>query len=1097
MDLEIREALALADDRSGPLAQLLPGSEDHDYHRCLRAQHAGELDEAEQILHRWPERHGHTQEYHRLRLRQLLCRAAMKIDGSVCDRLRDHFSVGHWHEKEVEEVDARRATKVADGAFDGVALLKQAVDHDSNLSQVTDEGLYELLDWSLDATRRRVLLQRLAHTPQPELVGLVADDLALKNSGGFGSLPVHEQLTRDQLLALAGRIPELRGHLGWVSAVVRRMVPPRSVVDLELDRDGRHAFLESVWQLLAELPPAINSLKAHVLWHLLDSGRRRGLPVDEALLTEYLRLPRTAGYLARPWIERQHREHVAQLGQDFRAVTGLPPAGDDEALVRDLIHQLGDRAEKLAAWIDRSWLDAELATARLLYGRGDEDRATLALGPARAQALRERIELAWCPHNPLRFSTDEQVVLEADVKHVPVLVVKVFRIDPVAYFQHHKREVSTDLDLDGLAASHELTLEIREPAVRRVRQRIELPMCARPGTYVVDLIGNGMSSRAVIHKGRLRQMMRLGAAGHAVTIVDEAGRPRPDARAWIGDREYTPDEHGVFVVPFSTAPGATPILLFCGDLATVQTLNLYRETYQLATSVLLDRQALASGRSATTIVRASLTVHGAPVSLQALKRTTWEVTLTDAHGVATTKTSPLELDDADAAVFELPAGEDTARVSITIRGFIEVRSEQREHELSDSRTFDIRAIHRSPATEALYIARTASGFVISVLGKTGEPRAQRPITVGLIHRWSRMQLNLELATDERGRIELGALPGASQIIATLGGQTHRWWVEDHVGATAMQTRAGAAVLVPIPPSRRAAEVIRRLSLIQTNGSPVRHPDVKIEGLEDSLSITGLPPGDFQLRGPGLPNVTINVMDVRTELRNVAFTHDEVGELTRHAPAIASISAGDRLVVKLREPGPRTRVHVFATHFSSALLELPWIGPRAVGRRLDRARIAQYVSARELGDEYRYILERKTQKRYPRLLLDKPGLLLNPWARRTTTTDIAVAKAGAGFGGGAAPGAPGYAPAPAPRVASTVSEEAYASYDFLAAAPVVLANLEPDEHGVVAVELGALGDASSLVVIVDDPAGAMLRHVTLPERPLEPRDLRLRLALDPQ
>src|SRR5665647_2965714 len=133
-------------------------------------------------------------------------------------------------------------------------------------------------------------------------------------------------------------------------------------------------------------------------------------------------------------------------------------------------------------------------------------------------------------------------------------------------------------------------------------------------------------------------MTRIGAAGHHVTIVDEAGRPRPDARAWIGDREYTPDATGTFIVPFSTAPGRTPALLFCGDLATVQDIALYRETYQLTTNVLLDR--------------VSLTTNGAPVSLAVLQRTTWDVTLTDAHGVATTKSLPLVLDDDDAAVLE-------------------------------------------------------------------------------------------------------------------------------------------------------------------------------------------------------------------------------------------------------------------------------------------------------------------------------------------------------------------------------------------------------------------------------------------------------------
>nr|MBA3464432.1 hypothetical protein [Deltaproteobacteria bacterium] len=693
MELELREALALADDRSGPLSQLLPGSEEHDYHRCLHAQHAGNLDEAEQILNAWPERHGETVGLHRLRLRQLLCRV-VTAPAKVADKLRDQFNVSHWHEKEVEEVDPRRPTKLAEGTFDGVNLLKQAVDHDTNLSQVTDEGLYELLEWNLDPTRRRVLLGRIAHTPQPELVALVAEDLAIKNSGGFGSLAVHQQMTLDQLHALADRVRELRGHIGWVSAVVRRMVPPRAVVDLDVDRDGRHAFLEAVWQFLAELPPAINSLKAHVLWHLLDSGRKRGTPVDTRLLAAYLSLPRAARYLSRQWMDRQHREDVAQLGADFKSVTGLPPAGDDEALVRELLHEKIDQAEQFAQWLDRSWLDNELATARLLFGLGDTDKATLTLGPSRAAALRERIELAWSPHNPLRFGTDEPVVLEAELKNVPELVVKVFRIDPVAYFQNQRREVSTDLDLDGLAASHEEIIKISEPPVRRVRRKIPLPMCARPGTYVIDLIGNGMSSRAVIHKGRLRQMMRLGAAGHVVTIVDEAGRPRPDAKAWIGDREYTPDEKGSFVVPFSTSPGRTPILLFCGDIATVQELALYRETYHLHTAVLLDRQALTAGRIAKAIVRASLSVHGSPVSLAVVKRPTWEVTLTDAQGVSSTKTQPLVLDDANASVLEWPMGEDTARVSITVRGHVEVRSEQKEQEITDGRSFEVGTIHR-------------------------------------------------------------------------------------------------------------------------------------------------------------------------------------------------------------------------------------------------------------------------------------------------------------------------------------------------------------------------------------------------------------------
>ena len=81
---------------------------------------------------------------------------------------------------------------------------------------------------------------------------------------------------------------------------------------------------------------------------------------------------------------------------------------------------------------------------------------------------------------------------------------------------------------------------------------------------------------------------------------------------------------------------------------------------------------------------------------------------------------------------------------------------------------------------------------------------------------------------------------------------------------------------------------------------------------------------------------------------------------------------------------------------------------------------------------------------------------------------------------------------APAIEASV--DAYASYDFLAAsAQVVAANLVPVD-GVVA--LPALPDASFVTIVVEDLAGTTARGVALAETPLQPRDLRLKVALDP-
>ena len=237
MDLEILEALALG-DRAGALAQLLPGSEDHDYYRCLHAQHAGTLDEADAILTR-----GSSGTAPRRGSRHFAsascCTGSAMARGPAADEIRDRFGVSHWHEAEVAETDPTRPTRLA--AFDGAQLLREGAAHSADPAQVTDEGLYELLDQPLDRARRAALLARITHTPHPALAQLVASILA-ENRTQFGSLRAHGELTLEQLRHVESARKTMPMHREWVHAVVRRLQPP-SAVDLASDLPAREDYL--------------------------------------------------------------------------------------------------------------------------------------------------------------------------------------------------------------------------------------------------------------------------------------------------------------------------------------------------------------------------------------------------------------------------------------------------------------------------------------------------------------------------------------------------------------------------------------------------------------------------------------------------------------------------------------------------------------------------------------------------------------------------------------------------------------------------------------------------------------------------------------
>ncbi len=1104
MDIEQLEGLALGDDRSSALAGLVAGTEEHDYWRAVHLQHRGALAEVDALLARWRSRHGDSALRARLDRRQLLLRAGVAL-AEVADRLRDEAGAVLHHEPEIEAAAARHPSRFADARLDEDKLLELALSRGRGLDEVTPAGLVRLVGRTLDAHQRRLLLERLDRTGLPGLVALVAADLGEKSSKGFGSLAIHHRLTRAELEELARARPALRQQQAWVEALVTRLRPPPHV-DWELDLAARIAYLDELWTAVASLPPSFNSLKAHVRYHRLACDLRAGV-FDRGRLLAYLALPRRGTYVRGAWLEKLEQGTVAALDHDFSRVTGLAPVAGDEALVRTyLAHFL--RTEDAAGFgehVEALWLQRLLAETRLLAGDADVDRWTSVLGAAAVTALRDRVELDFAPTNPRRFGRDTRVALEVDIKHAGTLRLKVFRIDVAAHFHARGADVDTTLDLDGLAAGWEELRTWTAPPLQRVRTRLELDACARPGTYVVELIAGGKASRALVRKGDLRYTTRPSAAGLALTVLDDAGRPCPGASVWMGGRAYQAREDGDVTLPFSTRGGQTPILLVDGDLAVVSSVQLPAERYALDAAILLDRQAVLPGRDATALVRVTLTVAGVPATLALLEEPYAEITAADRAGVPATRRQPLVL--ADGAEVELPIAvpENAASLTITVGGRTRVVSEQRTVDLVAEASIEIGAMHAETATESLYLERDADGFSLRLLGKSGEPRAGRAVSLKLRLRAVTFLWEVTLATDERGRIALERLPGVTGIHAT----TTTGLALDFAPTPPapppeplMTAREGDDVLVPVAVDDRGGSS-PDWTIVELRGeAPAIDHGARARLDAGVLRVTGLPAGEHVIAVRGQPAVRVTVVPAGAPLAGSwATLPAALVELRAPATVLGAVVAGpESLDVHVLGATPNTRVHVVATPLWSAPA---WSGElsttvRAPQLRRQPAAESHYVSGRDIGDEYRYVLDRQHALRRAGLLLDRPSVLLNPWALRTTSTEVQTAAAGGAWKGSP----PRSAPMAAPAAGAGYQREegggrmdaSYASYDFLAEAPVVLANLRPDASGRVRVPRASLGGATLVRVVCVDPSGASARLVPLPSRTLAVRDLRLGRAL---
>ncbi|HUG89277.1 MAG TPA: hypothetical protein VML55_00485, partial [Planctomycetaceae bacterium] len=636
------EEFALSPDRSVPLRQLIPGTEDYYYYHCLHAQHTERFEKADELAQAWIKRHGYTPRVYEILNRQALLTWEKNPQKSLA-YLRERLNLQFNHQRQLLDAKPNLPTALDQKLISREALVQRAFGSYENLQGVEDAALDWLIGAELNPDRRRHLLERLQRPDHEGLVKLIAADLDYRYSGGFGSFTIHRQLLRAQLEELLKLKPELLNQQNVVHVYLSKL-RPHADEDWRHDKPAFAAYLDRLWAFVSKLAPVHNSLKAHVLYHRLVLDRSRGEYDKERFLT-YIRLPRNVGYIQPRYMQLDvNRRHPADLNADFSGVTLLPPVGDDEPLVRSYLADLfvTETAYKpYETYISDEYLKRVFAETKILNGLGEPEQWYSLLDPAEYQALKDRVDLEFAHTNAAHFGPGDVVALDLDVKNVRTLIVKVFELNTRNYYTERLSEIDTDIDLDGLVPNSETTHQYSEPPLRRVRRHFEFPELKDRGVYVIDFIGNGQSSRVVVRKGKLHFVSRTSTAGHVFTILDERDRPVPGASLLLGGHEYRAGEDGTLTVPFSTQPGRQPVVLVAGDFASLDHFQHEAENYELSAGIYVDRESLLARRTASVLVRPGLKLNGTPVTLRVLEEPQLVITSTGLDGIVTTKEVPL------------------------------------------------------------------------------------------------------------------------------------------------------------------------------------------------------------------------------------------------------------------------------------------------------------------------------------------------------------------------------------------------------------------------------------------------------------------------
>ncbi len=1119
-----KERFALTDDRSEVLSELLPGSDDAFYYRALHALNRKNFAEFQTVMDSWQRERMHN--WPPERARQLLNREALLSYENDPQRslnyLRRQLDLRFNHTRRDAASAAELPAKLDRRLISRESLLRKSLsEHPADVALIEPCGYHLLQNAALTNEQRFDLLKKLQHPDFNGLTDMIIRDLRQRRGARFGELPIHSALTLAQIEKLAAEMPELRRSETFVNACIARLAPLDEVntntEPLELD-----AYYQRVWKVTATLTPDFNSLKANLLYNWLRNDLKLGR-LDKDHFKEYLKLPRRTAYAPKPL--NSNNNQTLDFNRSF-GTKWLPPIVDEKPLVHRLLLKIFKDADDFSEFenlLKTEYLRAVFAEAKLTAGAGDPDQWRRWMSRSQYAELKRRVDVDFADDNPSVLAPADPVTLSAYIKNVESLIVKVYELNTLNCYRDNPAPLNLAMNLNGLIATYEQIYEYNQPDILRTRHEFTFPeLQQQRGAYIIELIGNGKSSRALIQKGHLKVVEEITAAGHAFSVYDENNVQLKDCGGWFNGALFRARDDGRIYIPFAADKddpirpldgGATPgqvgaaLVVSNGGFATLMRFNHRSESYTLHTGFYVDREALIPGESAEVIVRPMLRVNGCRAPLSLLEEVSLTLVAIDFDGVPSRSVTSIEkIDELAGYVHQFRVPERCAALKFNLDAKVENVALNEEQKLSAEKTFTFNAGERRQfAVSRLFLRRHPDGYALEVRGKNGEPISGMAVHLKLKHPLFVREIQVDVKSDEKGIVRLGELNEISSVRASWGesDKRYRLWNLNVAGATPFNNlhgRVDDALRVPVGSDFNLNEDV---SLLETRGGVYIKNRQNALALKDGyLSLEGLSAGTYELFiKPENRTVTVRITAAEDDGRFLISDRIMLEKPEFEPPVITSIiSSNNELTIGLAATSPATRVHIVATRYlpefdlfyslatpAEALTSATWTTPGSY-----------YKSGRDIGDEHRYILERRNAHRYPGNMLERPGLLISPWARQESASEREHLAEGGEY-----ESATDKAPIATSRSSKLREQVAHelrgtsdfgCSCDFVAQPAVTLYNLKPDADGFVKVALSKLQGRPFVRIAAVNPGTVLIREAVLPAAKFATRERRLMSAL---
>jgi len=861
---------------------------------------------------------------------------------------------------------------------------------------------------------------------------------------------VLEMLTLEQLEQLLQVEPELRTDFNMILCRIGRKFwktldeDAQSLLSREQRRDKLLevvAFIDSCCPVATASAPSHpttsspGSLRVWLLYQILQLGVQLAV-FDRNLLLRYINeapTTRAVNHLSIPSVTSGDDTHMPLHHQP--AVMAHLRQFILEEDFADEVKRALERGGPAAMRALREIRDERCLTSGRALEYGSVDAAWL-------QRLTEQSKVVILPHNAVEFPPDAEVKLFVRLKNVPRLTVHVFEISAENYYVQNQKPFTADINLEGVGSSFEQEFSYSHAPMLEHDEELAFPALAgRPGLYVLDLVGSGLRSRAVIRKGTLSLIHKTSPVGHVAYVLDPNREVvEQGAKLYLGGRWYESDASngGRIIIPYGKHSETMKVVISALGTAQFSDFARQAESYEMKVSFCLFPESIIMGQKAKLLVRPRLLCCGRRCSPKLLRKAEVTVTMrTGEEGIPVVRSfSGFDLDGDDPSVeFLVPPRLKSLEASLSAE--VMNYSQKKPEQLMQSRNWSVED-HSDESSNLceVYLASSVAGYEVRVLGKDGEPQQGVPCQISVQSILGNTDLP-QLRTDNMGRIQLGHLAQVHSLTVATCGMERTWELLPAAGRLGLSlpnqvdALENEEIRLPCPyvykslmphlvsltefcGPRSAWPVSLHNELLSLEPATAGSggPASSTCGSASTMVIKGLGRGKYILLmagGDGEPLVSVEVrvhQGKRWKNEDYVLTQTSILE-NRERPSVLTIPRAaaqhDGVTASVDGSSSNTRVHMFAFNFVPPKLPQLLSDLQQVNNEAYTAAVFPFQQWRNLyqsdvclGSESSYVIGRRKAESQVGNLLKKPQLCLQPKEVRDTSFDQENLKEAAAF-----------------------------------------------------------------------------------------------------